>query len=66
MCELCGYRYSPKTGDPENGIEEGTLFSELPEDWTCPECGADKEDFEEDHETTDDEDEEEETSTEEY
>jgi len=21
---------------------EGVLFDELPEDWTCPSCGADK------------------------
>ncbi|HHF09327.1 MAG TPA: rubredoxin, partial [Candidatus Atribacteria bacterium] len=24
----------------------GTPFSELPEDWVCPVCGADKDQFE--------------------
>ena len=45
-CELCGYEYRAEVGDPENGIEEGTAFDELPADWVCPLCGASKEDFE--------------------
>ena len=45
VCELCGYEYNPKKGDPDNGIEAGTDFEDLPEDWTCPLCGASKEDF---------------------
>jgi len=45
VCELCGYEYNPKTGDTENGIEPGTDFEDLPDDWTCPLCGASKEDF---------------------
>lgn len=45
-CELCGYEYDPKVGDPDNGIEPGTEFDELPADWVCPLCGASKEDFE--------------------
>lgn len=44
-CELCGYEYNPNRGDTENGIEPETDFSELPEDWTCPMCGASKDDF---------------------
>lgn len=47
ICELCGYTYDPKKGDPENGIEENTDFEDLPENWTCPLCGAGKEDFSE-------------------
>ena len=46
VCELCGYEYNPKLGDPGNGIEPGTDFEDLPDDWTCPLCGATKEDFE--------------------
>ena len=46
VCELCGYEYNPKNGDPENGIQPGTDFDDLPEGWTCPLCGASKEDFE--------------------
>jgi rubredoxin len=44
-CEVCGYIYDPKVGDPENGIAPGTKFEDLPEDWCCPECGVDKEEF---------------------
>lgn len=46
ICELCGYVYKPSKGDPENGIAPGTDFEDIPEDWTCPLCGASKEDFE--------------------
>ena len=45
-CLLCGYIYDPQIGDPENGVEPGTAFEDLPDDWVCPECGAEKEDFE--------------------
>ena len=44
-CEVCGYIYDPELRDPENGIAPGTAFADLPEDWTCPDCGVDKEDF---------------------
>ena len=46
VCELCGYEYDPKKGDEENGIEPGTDFEDLPEDWICPLCAASKDDFE--------------------
>ena len=46
VCGPCGYVYDPADGDPENGIDPGTSFEDLPEDWTCPICGAAKEDFE--------------------
>ena len=46
VCELCGYEYNPKLGDPDNSIAEGTDFEDLPADWVCPLCGATKEDFE--------------------
>ena len=45
-CKICGYVYDPEKGDPENNISGGTPFKELPDDWTCPICGASKEDFE--------------------
>ena len=54
VCELCGYEYDPTEGDEENGIEPGTEFEDLPEDWTCPMCGATKEDFAEDSTDEDD------------
>lgn len=46
VCALCGYEYDPRNGEPENGIVEGTDFEDLPADYTCPLCGASKDDFE--------------------
>jgi rubredoxin len=46
-CILCGYIYDPEVGDPTQGIEPGTSFESLPDDWECPDCGATKADFEE-------------------
>ncbi len=45
-CTVCDYVYDPKEGDPDNNIEPGTLFEELPDDWVCPVCGVDKDKFE--------------------
>lgn len=45
-CLVCGYIYDPEVGDPDNGVDPDTLFEDLPDDWVCPECGADKEEFE--------------------
>ena len=44
-CGPCGYVYDPAVGDPDNGIAPGTAFEALPDDWTCPICGADKSEF---------------------
>ena len=45
-CEVCGYIYDPQLGDPDNGIEPGTAFEDLHEDWVCPLCQEGKEVFE--------------------
>ncbi len=45
-CTVCGYIYDPDVGDPENGVEPGTAFEDLPEDWVCPVCGAPQDMFE--------------------
>jgi rubredoxin len=45
QCSLCPYIYDPRLGDPDNDIAPGTAFEELPDDWVCPECGAEKEFF---------------------
>ena len=42
QCDACSYIYDPEAGDPENGVAPGTAFEQLPDDWVCPECGADK------------------------
>lgn len=44
-CEICGYIYDPPEGDPAGGIVPGTSFSDLPENWVCPVCGAGKDEF---------------------
>jgi rubredoxin len=46
MCLICGWIYEETTGAPEHGIAAGTPWAEVPMNWTCPECGARKEDFE--------------------
>ena len=45
-CIPCGWEYDPAKGDPDNGIQPGTPFEELPDDWACPLCGAGKDSFE--------------------
>lgn len=44
-CEICGYIYDPELGDEDNNIAPGTAFEAIPDDWTCPLCGADKSEF---------------------
>jgi rubredoxin/flavin reductase (DIM6/NTAB) family NADH-FMN oxidoreductase RutF len=45
-CLMCGYIYDPDVGDPDNDVEAGTAFEDLPDDWVCPECGVGKDEFE--------------------
>lgn len=42
VCNGCGFEYNPGVGDMENDIVPGTKYEELPEEWTCPECGEEK------------------------
>jgi len=44
-CAKCGYVYDPEKGDPKHGIEPGTKFEDLPEDWKFPRCRKDKDQF---------------------
>ena len=46
MCLICGWLYDEELGAPEEGIAPGTRWEDVPPNWTCPECGARKEDFE--------------------
>jgi rubredoxin len=46
MCLICGWVYDEEQGLPDEGIPAGTLWADVPMNWTCPECGARKEDFE--------------------
>jgi len=47
ICTVCDWIYDPEIGDPDGGIAPGTPFEDIPDDWVCPDCGANKEDFEE-------------------
>lgn len=44
-CIPCGYVYDPELGDPDNGVDPGTAFEDLPDSWCCPLCGADQSEF---------------------
>jgi rubredoxin len=46
VCTVCGYVYDPEQGDPDNGVNPGTKWEDVPNDWECPVCGASKNDFE--------------------
>ncbi len=46
MCLICGWIYNEADGDPEHGITAGTAWADISINWTCPECGARKDDFE--------------------
>ena len=44
-CIVCGLIYDEKEGWPEDGIAPGTKWEDVPEDWTCPDCGVGKDSF---------------------
>lgn len=46
MCVICGFVYHEATSLPESGIPAGSLWQDVPPDWTCPDCGTTKSDFE--------------------
>lgn len=46
QCIVCQYIYDEAKGDPEHGIEPGTRWEDVPEDWECPDCGVQKGSFE--------------------
>ena len=46
QCIVCGLIYDEALGWPEDGIEPGTAWEDVPADWLCPDCGVGKDDFE--------------------
>lgn len=46
MCVVCGYIYDEALGVPDEDIAAGTRWEDVPSTWTCPDCGATKDDFE--------------------
>lgn len=46
QCPGCGYAYDVTIGDPREGFQAGTPWSQVPAAWCCPDCGVrDKADF---------------------
>ncbi|WP_298847060.1 acyl-CoA dehydrogenase family protein [Clostridium sp.] len=45
VCNGCGYEYDPGMGDDEGEVVPGTLFENIPQEWTCPACGEEKDMF---------------------
>ena len=45
-CMVCGHIYDTEEGDTDRGFPPGTAFEDLPETWTCPECGSPKDQYE--------------------
>jgi rubredoxin len=46
QCKSCGHIYDEALGEPSEGIAPGTRWDDVPDTWTCPDCGAFKSDFE--------------------
>ena len=46
VCIVCGFVYDEAAGRPEDKIAAGTRWADVPTDWTCPDCGVAKADFE--------------------
>jgi rubredoxin---NAD+ reductase len=44
-CAVCGHVYEEALGDPDAGIAPGTRFEDIPDSWSCPDCGVTKADF---------------------
>ncbi|WP_369012405.1 fatty acid desaturase [Nocardioides imazamoxiresistens] len=45
-CPGCGYVYEVAAGEEREGFAAGTAWRDVPDDWTCPDCGVrDKVDF---------------------
>jgi len=45
LCLICGLIYDEELGWPDDGIEPGTKWEDVPATWVCPDCGASKDDF---------------------
>ena len=46
-CKVCKWVYDPEFGDIKGGIPANTAFEDLPADWKCPVCKAERSKFEE-------------------
>lgn len=46
QCVVCGFIYDETAGLPAEGIKPGTPWADIPDSWSCPDCGVAKADFE--------------------
>ena len=44
-CTICGFIFDEKSGHKESNIQSDTKWKDVTSDWTCPLCGASKEEF---------------------
>ncbi len=42
VCDICAYEYRREDGEPKSKIPPGTPWEDIPENWKCPVCGAEK------------------------
>lgn len=45
VCDVCGWEYDPTVGAEDAGIEPGTAWADVPEDFVCPICSVGKDEF---------------------
>ena len=46
-CDVCGWEYNEEEGCPDEDIEAGTKWEDIPAGFKCPICGVPKEKFSE-------------------
>lgn len=46
QCHLCGFMYDEAAGLPAEGFPPGMRWTDIPDSWSCPDCGYAKTDFE--------------------
>lgn len=44
-CSVCGYVYDEADGAPDSGVDPGTKWADVPDDFVCPLCGVSKSEF---------------------
>ncbi|PWI32429.1 anaerobic nitric oxide reductase flavorubredoxin [Vibrio albus] len=45
ICTVCNWVYYPDIGEPNQGVEPGTAWSDVPDYFLCPECNLGKDVF---------------------
>ena len=45
VCDVCGWEYDEALGYPEGGIAPGTKWEDVHEDFVCPLCAVEKDQF---------------------